>query len=48
MRSKMQRSVQGTYVSISTAGEQVQAFVPAPLPPSPPIDWSPELRAKFD
>gem|GEM_PF-4858676 len=32
----MQRSVQGTYVSISTAGEQVQAFVPAPLPPSPP------------
>jgi Fic family protein len=29
-------------------GEKVQAFVPAPLPPRPPIDWTPELRNKFD
>jgi len=29
-------------------GEKAQAFVPAPLPPHPPIDWTPELRSKFD
>ena len=29
-------------------GEKFQAFVPAPLPPSPPIQWTPELRSKFD
>lgn len=25
-----------------------QAFVPSPLPPVPPIYWTPELRGKFD
>ncbi|OQB23769.1 MAG: Adenosine monophosphate-protein transferase SoFic [Chloroflexi bacterium ADurb.Bin180] len=35
-------------MTISTVGEKAQAFVPAPLPPRPPIDWSPELRSKFD
>jgi len=30
------------------AGDKVQAFVPAPLPPRPPIDWTPGLRGKFD
>jgi len=35
-------------VTISTVGEKVQAFVPASLPPRPPIDWTPELRSKFD
>jgi len=44
----MKRELQGKYVTISTAGEKVQAFVPAPLPPHPPIDWIPELRSKFD
>ncbi len=44
----MKRKLQGRYVTISTVGEKVQAFVPAPLPPRPPIDWSPELRSKFD
>ena len=44
----MQRAVQGHYVTVSTTGEQVRAFVPAPLPPNPPIAWSPELRGKFD
>jgi len=29
-------------------GEKAQAFVPALLPPRPPIDWTPELRSKFD
>lgn len=37
----MKRGLQGRYVTISTVGEKVQAFVPAPLPPRPPIDWTP-------
>lgn len=44
----MKRRLQGHYVTISTVGEKAKAFVPAPLPPSPPIDWTPELRSKFD
>ena len=44
----MKRELQGRYVTISTAGEKARAFVPAPLPPRPPIDWTPELRSKFD
>lgn len=44
----MKRELQGRYVTISTVGEKAQAFVPAPLPPHPPIDWTPELRSKFD
>jgi Fic family protein len=44
----MKRDLQGRYVTISTVGEKAQAFVPAPLPPRPPIDWTPELRSKFD
>jgi Fic family protein len=42
------RGLQGHYVTISTVGEKAQAFVPAPLPPRPPIDWTPHLRSKFD
>ena len=44
----MQRDLQGRYVTISTAGEKVQAFIPAPLPPNPAIEWTPDLRSKFD
>lgn len=44
----MKRELQGRYVTISTVGEKAQAFLPAPLPPHPPIDWTPELRSKFD
>ena len=44
----MKRELQGRYVTISTAGEKTKAFVPAPLPPRPPIEWTPELRNKFD
>lgn len=44
----MKRELQGRYVTIPTVGEKAQAFVPAPLPPRPPIDWTPELRSKFD
>lgn len=44
----MKRDLQGRFVTISTVGEKAQAFIPSPLPPSPPIEWSPELRRKFD
>lgn len=44
----MKRELQGKYVTISTAGERALAFVPTPLPPYPSIDWTPELRSKFD
>ena len=44
----MKRKIQGHYKTITTVGENVRAFVPAPLPPHPPIDWTPELRDRFD
>ncbi|MCF8073357.1 MAG: Fic family protein, partial [Desulfarculaceae bacterium] len=44
----MKRQLQGHYLTVSTVGEKVSAFVPSPLPPSPPIEWSPELQNKFD
>lgn len=44
----MKRELQGTYEMVTTAGEAVRAFIPAPLPPRPPIDWTPALRGKFD
>lgn len=44
----MKRQLQGQYVTISTVSEKAQAFVPAPLPPRPPIEWTPDLRSKFD
>ena len=44
----MKRPLQGYYLPISTVGEKARAFVPAPLPPKPPIEWSPELLKAFD
>jgi len=44
----MKRALQGYYQPISTVGEKAKAFVPAPLPPNPPIEWSPELLSVFD
>ncbi len=44
----MKRDLQGHYITISTVGEKAQAFVPASLPPVPPIEWSSKLREKFD
>ena len=44
----MKRSLQGRYLTTSTAGEKARAFIPAALPPRPPIHWSAELRNKFD
>ncbi|TKB07774.1 Fic family protein [Desulforhopalus sp. IMCC35007] len=44
----MKRDLQGHYIAISTVGETAEAFIPAQLPPIPPIEWSSELREKFD
>jgi Fic family protein len=44
----MKRALQGKYLRITTVGEAVSAFVPAPLPPRPAIVWSPALRSRFD
>lgn len=44
----MKRDLQGQYVNISTVGQKAQAFIPAALPPTPSIEWSPELREKYD
>ena len=44
----MKRALQGRYVDTSVTDEKVRAFVPAPLPPRPPIDWTPALRTRFD
>jgi Fic family protein len=45
----MRRPPPGRTVTVSTHGnEPFRAFVPAPLPPKPPLDWSPALRRRFD
>ena len=44
----MRRPVPGKYIEVATADERFKAFVPAPLPPDPPVAWSPALRRRFD
>jgi Fic family protein len=45
----MRRGSTGTYETVSTVGgESVKSFLPADLPPSPPIEWSADLREAFD
>lgn len=44
----MHRPPPGQYRTIATAGESFRAFVPAPLPPTPPVEWTPTLRRRFD
>ncbi|MCC6317403.1 MAG: Fic family protein [Gemmatimonadaceae bacterium] len=44
----MHRPPPGSYVEIATAGERFRAFLPAPLPPDPPLAWSGTLRRRFD
>jgi Fic family protein len=36
----VRRGLTGRYVSDTTGGERVEAFVPSPLPPDPPLDLS--------
>ncbi len=44
----MNRDLQGHYITISTLEEKARAFVPALLPLASPIEWSSQLREKFD
>lgn len=44
----MKRALQGRYLKVAIAGEGVEAFVPVPLPPRPAIDWTPQLRTRYD
>jgi cell filamentation protein, protein adenylyltransferase len=44
----MRRPPPGRYLTVAAAGESFKAFVPSPLPPDPPIVWSPALRRRFD
>ena len=43
----MTRATPGRYVTVS-ASEPFKAFVPVPLPPTPPVEWTHPLRARFD
>ena len=40
----MQRGVTGRFELTAAGGERVRAFVPAPLPPEPPLEMSPERQ----
>ena len=40
----MRRGTTGTYHVRDSGGEQVRAFVPAPLPPEPPLDLNGDLQ----
>jgi Fic family protein len=42
------RESTGRYILTSTVGEPVRGFVPTPLPPVPPIEWTPDLRNRYD
>ena len=44
----MKRGLQGTLMRQRTPGEGFGAFVPYPLLPSPPLDWSPALADKLE
>lgn len=44
----MQRGLSGHYIPISTTGEEAKAFIPAPLPPEPPINIDGKLGTLLD
>ena len=44
----MRRTDLGNYVSVTTRTERARAFIPRTLPPVPPIEWTVELRDRFD
>ncbi len=44
----MKRPPTGQYVTTAVVGEKVRAFVPDPLPPTPPLDLGHELRDRLD
>jgi Fic family protein len=44
----MKRGLAGRYEVITTVGERVEAFVPDPLPPQPPLELSGPLQALIE
>jgi len=44
----MKRKNPGRYITTSTTGETVKAYVPNPLPPDPPLQISTALRRELD
>lgn len=44
----MRRTAPGRYTTVASAGERFQAFIPDPLPPTPPIEWTSHLHRQFD
>ena len=44
----MHRASSGEYIVSKIGGEEIRAFAPANLPPHPPLELEPELRARLD
>jgi hypothetical protein len=44
----MKRKNLGHYVTSSTIGDTVKAYVPIPLPPKPPLHIASALRSELD
>ena len=44
----MKRGPTGRYEISSVAGEKIRAFLPKPLPPDPPLDFSGGLKARLE
>ena len=44
----MRRGVTGRYEVSTAGGESVRAFVPAPLPPDPPVDLEGALQVQLE
>jgi hypothetical protein len=44
----MKRGSQGTMLNRTDSGENVSAYIPNPLPPNPPISWTPSLEKCYD
>lgn len=44
----MQRGVTGRYESTTVGGERAEAFVPAPLPPEPPVEMDHERQRQLE
>ena len=44
----MKRAETGTYEVTSVGGESVRAFVPAPLPPAPPLAFEGEIQQALE
>ena len=44
----MRRPPPGDYRAIAAPEEPYRAFIPAPLPPHPAVEWTPSLRRRFD